>query len=117
MVVIKGKTLAEMCRKQAENTLSAAAMLQGGSAMVRGLGFQLWSPDPLSPTYPFSLTAFGHTGFTGTSLFVDPARVLVVALLTNRVYAGRHTHEAARDVRNEVHRMIARYIAPIALPQ
>jgi CubicO group peptidase (beta-lactamase class C family) len=115
--LLRPTTLAEMCRKQAENTLSAAAMLQGGSAMVRGLGFQLWSPDPLSPTYPFSLTAFGHTGFTGTSLFVDPARVLVVALLTNRVYAGRHTHEAARDVRNEVHRMIARYIAPIALPQ
>ena len=33
--------------------------------------------------------SYGHTGFTGTSLWVDPARRLVVALLTNRVYGGR----------------------------
>ena len=33
--------------------------------------------------------AFGHTGFTGTSLWIDPKRELVVAALTNRVYYGR----------------------------
>lgn len=33
--------------------------------------------------------AFGHTGFTGTSVWVDPDQGLTVALLTNRVHLGR----------------------------
>ena len=33
--------------------------------------------------------AFGHTGFTGTSLWVDPSTREVIVLLTNRVYFGR----------------------------
>lgn len=36
--------------------------------------------------------AFGHTGFTGTSLWLDPAHDLAVILLTNRVYYGRQDH-------------------------
>lgn len=55
----------------------------------RGLGFALRSPDPLASSYPFSPSAFGHTGFTGTSLWIDPERELVVTLLTNAVYHGR----------------------------
>jgi CubicO group peptidase (beta-lactamase class C family) len=50
--------------------------------------------EPARPTEPSFLAplgprAFGHTGFTGTSLAVDPDRSLVVACLTNRVWAGR----------------------------
>ena len=33
--------------------------------------------------------AFGHTGFTGTSLWIDPDRELFVILLTNRVHAPK----------------------------
>jgi CubicO group peptidase (beta-lactamase class C family) len=33
--------------------------------------------------------SFGHTGFTGTSIWVDPSRALVVVLLTNRVHPTR----------------------------
>ena len=36
-----------------------------------------------------SEVAFGHTGFTGTSLWVDPSSEEVIVLLTNRVYFGR----------------------------
>ena len=55
----------------------------------RGLGWQLRSdPNPTCST-AFSPASFGHTGFTGTSLWCDPARDLCVALLTNRVYHGR----------------------------
>ncbi|NOT09538.1 MAG: beta-lactamase family protein [Gemmatimonadales bacterium] len=35
-------------------------------------------------------SSFGHTGFTGTSLWVDPTRELVVVLLTNRVHPTRN---------------------------
>ena len=36
-----------------------------------------------------SATAFGHTGFTGTSIWLDPTRDLYVILLTNRVHPTR----------------------------
>lgn len=55
----------------------------------RGLGWMLRSPQGSSSGQYFSAESFGHTGFTGTSLWVDPQRELVVALLTNRVYYGR----------------------------
>jgi CubicO group peptidase (beta-lactamase class C family) len=36
-----------------------------------------------------SASAFGHTGFTGTSIWVDPVRDLSIVLLTNAVHFGR----------------------------
>lgn len=38
---------------------------------------------------PLSAAAFGHTGFTGTSVWIDPERDLFVVLLTNRVNPTR----------------------------
>ena len=38
-----------------------------------------------------SQRAFGHTGFTGTSIWIDPEHELVVVLLTNRVNPTRIT--------------------------
>lgn len=38
-----------------------------------------------------SARSFGHTGFTGTSVWVDPAREVVIVLLTNRVNPTRNT--------------------------
>ena len=46
--------------------------------------------------------AFGHTGYTGTSLWVDPARGLYVVLLTNRVHPARG-NDAIASVRREFH--------------
>jgi CubicO group peptidase (beta-lactamase class C family) len=34
--------------------------------------------------------SFGHTGFTGTSIWVDPARGLAIVLLSNRVHPTRN---------------------------
>jgi CubicO group peptidase (beta-lactamase class C family) len=76
--MVRPETVAEMTREQAVD-----------GAVRRGLGFALWSPDPEASGHPFSPRAFGHTGFTGTSIWVDPERRLVVALLTNEVYGGR----------------------------
>ena len=53
----------------------------------------------------FSPRSFGHTGFTGTSIWVDPERGLYVVLLTNRVNPTRSNmrHEALRrDVADAV---------------
>lgn len=43
-----------------------------------------------------SASAFGHTGFTGTSLWIDPERGLFVVVLTNRVFAPRARHSVTR---------------------
>jgi CubicO group peptidase (beta-lactamase class C family) len=51
--------------------------------------------DLLSPR------AFGHTGFTGTSLWIDPERNLFIILLTNRVHPTRE-NDAIRQVRRRV---------------
>lgn len=51
----------------------------------RGLGWEMPSGNSSAGDY-FPASAFGHTGFTGTSLWIDPERDLYVVLLTNRVF-------------------------------
>jgi CubicO group peptidase (beta-lactamase class C family) len=46
--------------------------------------------------------SFGHTGFTGTSLWIDPDRRVYVVLLTNRVHPTR-AHDAIKQVRPALH--------------
>jgi CubicO group peptidase (beta-lactamase class C family) len=50
----------------------------------RALGWDTPSRGSSSGSY-FSPRSFGHTGFTGTSIWLDPERGLFVILLTNRV--------------------------------
>jgi len=50
----------------------------------------------------FGARAFGHLGFTGTSLWCEPDASVVVVLLTNRVYPSRE-NVRIRDVRPDVH--------------
>ena len=54
----------------------------------RGLGWQLKGPNTSFGSL-ISDRAYGHTGFTGTVLWVDPDRELIVVLLTNRVHETR----------------------------
>ena len=65
----------------------------------RGLGWALKTNDENSCGTLMSPSTFGHTGFTGTSLWVDPDRDLNVVLLTNNVHHGRTD---LRDVRAAV---------------
>jgi CubicO group peptidase (beta-lactamase class C family) len=91
-------TIAEMTRLQAQD-----------GVVRRGLGFALWSPDPEASGNPFSRAAFGHTGFTGTSLWIDPERSLVVAVCTNRVYYGRDAG-GILEFRVRLHRAIVEQV-------
>ena len=65
----------------------------------RGLGWALKTNDENSCGPLMSRATFGHTGFTGTSIWVDPERDLSVVLLTNNVHHGRTD---LRDVRAAV---------------
>lgn len=54
--------------------------------------------------------AFGHTGFTGTSMWIDPAQKLFVILLTNRVHPTRENNQI-RQVRKDVHNAVVEGLA------
>ena len=77
----------------------------------RGLGLALRAPDGPMVGRHFSVDAYGHTGFTGTSLWIDPQLDLTVVLLTNRVYFGRGNDDAMYRFRIAVHEAIS---APFA---
>lgn len=56
---------------------------------ARGIGFELKARGAGPIGDLLSAATYGHTGFTGTSFYIDPARELTIMLLTNRVYFGR----------------------------
>ena len=89
--VLTGSSIAAMTRPRA-----------GEPPDVRALGWRL------GPTGwgSWSGHAFWHTGFTGTSLLVDPERGLGVALLTNALHPDRRLD--ARDaLQADVHRLVS----------
>jgi serine-type D-Ala-D-Ala carboxypeptidase len=105
-----------LARRNATGTLNEA----------RTLGWVAFDPDPLNrrarwlaaggdpplaPGGPASAGellapgAFGHTGFTGTSLWIDPARQLAIVLLTNRVHPDA-ANPGIRRVRPRFHNAV-----------
>ena len=58
----------------------------------------------------FSAKSYGHTGFTGTSLWIDPEKQLFVVLLTNRVHPTRQ-NEKLTQIRPAVHDAIVEDLA------
>ena len=69
---------------------------------ARGLGWQL--PTGSEATKMLSPRSFGHTGFTGTSLWIDPDRKRTMILLTNRVHPCAAPINMQR-IRGEFHRL------------
>jgi CubicO group peptidase (beta-lactamase class C family) len=68
----------------------------------RALGWDLMRPAS-SCGSRMSARAFGHTGFTGTSLWIDPARDFYAVLLTNRVHPEAGPGEPMQEVRRAFH--------------
>jgi serine-type D-Ala-D-Ala carboxypeptidase len=77
-------------------------------AFGRGLGWDLSSPYSIRAT--LSDRSFGHTGFTGTSLWIDPTRDLAIILLTNAVFGGETPHKACVPLRRAVSAAVAKEI-------
>ena len=61
----------------------------GSTVEPRGLGFHLFGGGLYPGGSRMSLGSYGHTGYTGTSLYVDNDTGVWVVLLTNRVHYGR----------------------------
>ena len=94
--IVSRKAVAEFTRKQE---------IPPGSS--RALGWDTKSVEGSSAGVLFSPSSFGHTGFTGTSLWIDPERDLFVVLLTNRVHPTRENN-AIRQARPTIHDAVVR---------
>lgn len=84
---------------------SAVAVFTRRTAGTRALGWDTCDGGGEGSCGRFmSERAYGHTGFTGTSLWIDPDRQMFVVLLTNRVYAARARRPAKviADVRADL---------------
>ena len=68
---------------------------------TRTLGWDTPSFTSQSGKY-FSPQSFGHLGYTGTSLWIDPQRRISITLLTNRTWPD-NTSEAIKKVRPAIH--------------
>ena len=81
--IVKRATIAEFTAPQAlaknTRTLGWVVPTEGGSS-----------------GHYFSAHSYGHTGFTGTTIWIDPDRELFVVLLTNRVYPTRENSRIAQ---------------------
>jgi len=72
----------------------------------RGLGWALKSKVKSSAGDLFSPNSFGHMGFPGTSLWVDPEKELIAVFLTNRVHPTR-ANDAILRIRPLFHNLVA----------
>jgi beta-N-acetylhexosaminidase len=91
-------------RLLARSTIQQFTAYQKIGSSARTLGWDV-PEEPSSSGRYFSARSFGHTGFTGTSLWIDPERNLFVVLLTNRVNPTR-ANEMIRQVRPALHHAI-----------
>jgi CubicO group peptidase (beta-lactamase class C family) len=94
--LLRPETVAEMLRDQGVDN----------AAFRHGLGVRIGDPTIVGPLHD----AFGHSGFTGTSLVVDPGRRLTAVLLTNAVHPVRG-REGIRALRTAVAEEAARLAA------
>jgi CubicO group peptidase (beta-lactamase class C family) len=82
---------------------SAVALFTKRVIGARALGWETGNGEAGAGEF-LSERAYGHTGFTGTSMWIDPDRNMFVILLTNRVHAARARRPSAviADVRNDL---------------
>lgn len=74
------------------------------------LGFDTPSPEGSSSGRYFHPGSFGHLGFSGTSLWIDPSRDLVVVLLTNRIHPSRE-NTMIRQFRPRFHDAVIEFLS------
>ncbi|MEO7963515.1 MAG: serine hydrolase, partial [Gemmatimonadaceae bacterium] len=82
---------------------STIALFTRRAAGTRALGWDTAEGQGGSGEF-LTETAFGHTGYTGTSMWIDPDHEMFVVLLTNRVHAARARRPAKviADVRADL---------------
>src|SRR5690606_34933530 len=82
-----------------------------GKEKLRGLGWDLAPPFAANRLALQNIGAFGHTGYTGTSLWIDPVNRLYSIVLSNRV----HPNDRARItyLRDDITTLIGDAVGPV----
>jgi CubicO group peptidase (beta-lactamase class C family) len=127
-----GSDLARYARWWLKRGYGAAGPVVGPATMEAFLsrtpssGSRLLGWDTRDPEYPppsvfgelLSPSAYGHTGWTGTELWIDPERDLFLVFLTNRSYAPKVSHSisALRRVRAELSEAVVRAVPGACQP-
>ncbi len=78
---------------------------------ARSLGWQLAATKDSTAGAELPPDSFGHNGFTGTSLWIDPEHRRVFVLLTNRTHAHELPFANINAVRREFHRLATSELA------
>ncbi|MGM8215104.1 serine hydrolase domain-containing protein [Bacillaceae bacterium W0354] len=103
-----GKYAQVWLNRQSQNVLEPTLMDEAVMNVhdQRGLSFQVWdgTEPALSCGSYWPVGSFGHTGFTGTSLWIDPINKINVVFLTNIVQFGRK-HNMIK-IRKELHTLV-----------
>ncbi|MFT8720718.1 MAG: serine hydrolase domain-containing protein [Acetobacter sp.] len=73
-----------------------------GNTDIRGLGWDIATHYSTPRGDLFPVGSFGHTGYTGTSLWMDPASSSFVLILTNRVHPSDRNGKALVRLRHDV---------------
>ncbi|MCB0824988.1 MAG: beta-lactamase family protein [Armatimonadetes bacterium] len=81
--------------------------IQQSSKSSRALGWDTKSPSGSSAGNLFGPKSFGHTGFTGTCIWIDPDAKIFAVLLTNRVHPNEENLQIAQ-VRPQFHDAVYR---------
>jgi CubicO group peptidase (beta-lactamase class C family) len=107
-MLLNGGTL-EGHRIVSQETVERFTRKAGIPDSDRALGWDTKSAEGSSAGTLFSPRSFGHTGFTGTSIWLDPDRRIFVILLTNRVHPTRE-NQLIREVRPAVADAVMRVV-------
>lgn len=83
-----------------------------GEASTRGLGWDTKSETGSSAGSLFSMKSFGHTGYTGTSLWIDPENKIFAGLFSNRVHPTSENDKIMK-VRPAFHDLVAKTLRSI----
>jgi CubicO group peptidase (beta-lactamase class C family) len=93
---------------QSARVVALFTMTSAVPGSTRRLGFDGPAPDGSGATgHALSARAFGHLGFTGVSVWIDPDAGSVHVLLTNRVHPTRGDDDRIRALRQEFHALSA----------
>jgi len=79
-----------------------------GMNEARSLGWQLAATKDSTAGPDLPEDSFGHTGFTGTSCWIDPQRERIFILLTNRTHARRLPFANINGVRRHFHTLASK---------
>jgi CubicO group peptidase (beta-lactamase class C family) len=81
-----------------------------GKPDIRGFGWDIQSTYSSVKGSFFSATSYGHTGYTGTSLWIDPETQTFLIILTNRVHPDGKGN--VKELRTELANIVGRMVQP-----